>query len=77
MNKNMGILLIALLITSCIAYPPIIYPPIRINEGYGATQLDEKVFAVYFTGNSTTNRQKAWDFALLRAAELARIFHKV
>ena len=39
--------------------------------GWSETQLDENLFRVNFQGNGYTSSQRAWDFALLRSAELA------
>jgi len=40
--------------------------------GYSETQLAPDVFRIYFRGNAYTSTERAQDFALLRAAELAR-----
>jgi hypothetical protein len=40
--------------------------------GFSETQLDENVFRVSFRGNEYTRPERAADFSLLRAAELAR-----
>lgn len=66
MNKFRSIILgIAALLASCTSYQPM-----GITGGYKDAQLDENVFSVYFAGNGYTSRERAQDFALLRAAEL-------
>jgi len=46
------------------------YQPMGFTGGYEETRLDENVFSVFFAGNGFTGRQRAQDFAFLRAAEL-------
>ncbi len=46
------------------------YQPMGFTGGYEDTRLDENVFSIYFAGNGFTGRQRAQDFAFLRAAEL-------
>ncbi len=46
------------------------YQSVGFTGGYEETRLDENIYNVYFRGNGYTSRQKAEDFALLRAAEL-------
>ncbi|EJC7061795.1 hypothetical protein V6961_004480 [Vibrio parahaemolyticus] len=38
--------------------------------GYSETQLDENIFVVRFVGNSSTSKERATAFTLLRSAEL-------
>ena len=69
MNKYTPIVLgIAVLLVSCMSYQPLTYPLIGSPCGYTDAQLDENVFYVHFVGGSS--RERAQDFALLRAAEL-------
>ena len=46
------------------------YQKLGYRGGYSETALDENVFKVSFQGNKKTSRERAWDFALLRSAEL-------
>jgi len=46
------------------------YQPMGFTGGYEETRLDENMFSVFFAGNGFTGRQRAQDFAFLRAAEL-------
>ena len=46
------------------------YQQLGYRGGYSETALDENVFRVSFQGNKKTSRERAWDFALLRSAEL-------
>lgn len=40
------------------------------GTGYSEVRLSENIFSVVFKGNSSTTRDKAYDFLLLRDAEL-------
>lgn len=46
------------------------YQPEGLGGGYQEVQLDEDVFKVSFRGNGYTKRERATDFALLRAGEV-------
>jgi len=48
------------------------YQSTSFRGGYSDTQLAPDVFRVYFRGNGYTAMERAQDFALLRAAELAQ-----
>ena len=48
------------------------YQSTAFRGGYSETQLAPDVFRIYFRGNAFTSTERAQDFALLRAAELAR-----
>lgn len=47
------------------------YKQSGITGGYSETQLSENAFRVAFNGNGYANRERVFDFALLRAAEVA------
>jgi len=59
---------LAVMLLSC-ATP---YQSTSFRGGYSDTQLAPDVFRVYFRGNGYTAMERAQDFALLRAAELAQ-----
>jgi len=46
------------------------YQPFGLGGGYSETPLAPGVFRVFFNGNGFTSKERAEDFALLRAAEL-------
>jgi hypothetical protein len=48
------------------------YQSTGFRGGYSETLLAPDVFRIYFRGNAFTSIERAQDFALLRAAELAR-----
>lgn len=48
------------------------YQSKSLRGGYSDTQLAPDVFRVYFRGNAYTAMERAQDFALLHAAELAQ-----
>ncbi len=48
------------------------YQSTSLRGGYSDTQLAPDVFRVYFRGNAYTAMERAQDFALLHAAELAQ-----
>jgi hypothetical protein len=60
--------LFILLLSAC-ATP---YNPQGLMGGFSEMQLDENVFRVSFRGNGFTSPERAAEFCLLRAAELAR-----
>ncbi len=64
--KKIGILVLTIYLTGCATA----YQPDSFSGGYSSTQLDTNVFQVTFKGNGLTSRERANDFALLRAAEL-------
>jgi len=51
-----------------------VYQPLESGpdpgEGYSETRLGPNTFQVSFLGNNATNRERATDFTLLRAAEI-------
>lgn len=47
------------------------YKSVRFTGGYSDTKLQDDVYEVSFKGNGYTGRDKAKDFALLRASEVA------
>jgi len=59
---------LALMVAAC-ATP---YQHTSFRGGYSETQLAPDVFRVYFRGNAYTSMERAQDFALLRAAEVAQ-----
>ena len=48
------------------------YQSKAFRGGYSESQLAPDVFRIHFRGNAYTSTERAQDFALLRAAELAR-----
>lgn len=67
MKKISILFLIAALLQGCATA----YQSSGFSGGYSETQLDENVFRVTFRGNAYTSREKAYEFTLLRSAELA------
>jgi hypothetical protein len=65
------IVFVATLLYGCAATP---YQPLNdradASEGFSDTQLGPNTYEVNFRGNNNTTRERASDFALLRAAEL-------
>lgn len=59
-------ILAGLLLCAC-ATP---YRPIKKGTGYASSQVASNQFSVSFQGNADTHLQKAYDFALLRSAEI-------
>ena len=59
--------LCAFLLAGCVTE----YTPSSGGDGYSETQLSPTSFQVTFRGNTKTTPERAYDFALLRAAELA------
>jgi len=47
------------------------YQPKGLLGGFTESQLKTNVFSVYFGGNGFASRQRCYDFALLRCAEIA------
>ena len=47
------------------------YHSVKFSGGYSHTQLGRDAFSVTYSGNAFVGREKAIDFAILRAAELA------
>jgi hypothetical protein len=60
-------LLSAFLLTGCATE----FTPSSGGDGYSETQLSPTSFQVTFRGNTKTSPERAHDFALLRAAEIA------
>lgn len=61
------VLLCGLLLAGCVTE----YAPSSGGDGYSETQLSPTSFLVTFRGNTKTTPERAHDFALLRAAEIA------
>ena len=61
------VILSALLLAGCATE----FTPSSGGDGYSETQLSPTSFQVTFRGNTKTTPERAYDFALLRAAELA------
>ena len=61
------LLTFCLLLSGCVTE----YVPSSGGDGYSETQLSPTSFQVTFRGNTKTTPERAYDFALLRAAELA------
>jgi hypothetical protein len=59
--------LCGLLLAGCVTE----YAPSSGGDGYSETQLSPTSFLVTFRGNTKTTPERAHDFALLRAAEIA------
>ena len=62
------VLLLAASLQACSTSTP--YQKLGFHGGYSETKLAENIFKVSFHGNKRTGREKTWDFALLRSAEL-------
>ena len=62
------LLLVCLLVVAGCATP---YQSKGFTGGYSEVQLDENVFKVSFRGNGYTGKERAANFALLRAGEVA------
>src|SRR5690348_3707754 len=58
--------LAVLLLCSC-ATP---YRPLKRGTGYASAQVASNEFAISFLGNADTTLERAYDFALLRSAEV-------
>jgi hypothetical protein len=68
-------LLIMTLLLALAACAPVPYVPRNdMHGGYSETQLDERTFAVRFTGNHVTSDEQAEDFVLLRSADVRFAF---
>src|SRR5690242_86258 len=48
------------------------YRPLKSGTGYASAQVHSNEFTVGFHGNADTSLERAYDFALLRSAEIAR-----
>lgn len=59
--------LVAVLLSSCATS----YQPTGFTGGFSETQLAPDVFRIAFEGNGYTSTQRAQDFSMLRASELA------
>lgn len=70
--KPLRILLITVAVTSLICGCATPYQSTKFMGGYSDTQLAQDMFRVYFRGNVYTSMERAQDFALLHAAELAK-----
>jgi len=64
--KSKLLILVAVLLGGCATG----YQEKGHSGGYSQTRLDKNVFKVNFKGNGYTSREKADDFAMMRAAEL-------
>jgi hypothetical protein len=60
-----------LLLSSC-ANPPTPYQPISRDGGYTQSKTGPNSYLVGFTGNPSTPYPRAYDFALLRAAQIGQ-----
>ena len=69
LNLKLLVFFILLALLSGCATP---YQPEGLRGGYSETQLSEDMYRVDFSGNGYTDQTRAADFALLRAAEIAR-----
>ncbi len=65
--KTLFVLSLVVLLAGC-ATP---YQSQGLRGGLRVSQVDSDVFTISFTGNAYTQNQRAYDFVLLRAAELA------
>ncbi len=65
--RILSILLLSLIITGCKTG----YVPANGGKGYSETQLGEDNYQIIFRGNGDTSIERAYDFALLRGAEIA------
>ena len=70
MKSTLFLVLIAVAVAGCASPTP--YQRIGINEkgGYSTETLRKDLFNVTFAGNEDTKPATAYDFALLRAAEI-------
>ncbi len=66
-----GFLTACLLLSAC-ATP---YKPYHHHYGYSEVHLSNDVYEVSFLGNGNTSYQRALDFAMLRASEIALSHH--
>jgi len=64
-------LVFALLLTGCATE----FVPSSGGDGYSETRLSPTAYQVTFRGNPKTTPERAYDFALLRAAEIALANH--
>lgn len=67
MRPNLLLLSCGFLLSACVTG----YAPSTGGDGFSETQLSPTSFQVTFRGNTKTTPERAYDFALLRAAELA------
>ena len=67
MKRSLLILALLLFFASCAT----IYQPTGFTGGYSETLLKENLYRVTFRGNGFTSLERAFDFTLLRCAELA------
>jgi hypothetical protein len=77
MNRNLWLVGTLMLLAGCATE----YAPSYGGDGYSETQLSETSFQITFRGNTKTTPERAYDFAMLRAAEITiskgRQFFKV
>ena len=67
-NRSVCVVLTAIVLSACAtAYQP----KDTLTGGFTETQLAPDAYRIVFNGNSSTSKERAQDFALLRAAELA------
>jgi hypothetical protein len=67
MNQLRALIVMMLVVGGCATA----YKPVGFSGGYSETRLGDNIFQVTFRGNGYTNAERAADFSLLRAAELA------
>ena len=77
MKLKLGLMVMIVFLAGCATE----YAPSHGGDGYSETQLSETSFQITFRGNTKTTPERAYDFAMLRAAEIAiskgRQFFKV
>ncbi len=67
MRTPLLLMAVALLFAGCATE----YAPSSGGDGHSETRLSPTTFQVTFRGNTKTTPERAYDFALLRAAEIA------
>ena len=77
MKLKLGLMVMIVFLAGCATE----YAPSHGGDGYSETQLSETSFQITFRGNTKTTPERAYDFAMLRAAEITiskgRQFFKV
>ncbi len=69
--KKIGLIIAILVLSGCASgYQHQGTTLVGLWDGYSSTQIDKNVFQVTFKGNAFTGREKVYDYALLRSAEL-------
>lgn len=69
MKRIASLIPLFLLIASCATG----YHPMSLSGGFEEFRLGEDTYSVTFSGNEYTNRDKAYQYALRRSAELTRL----